>query len=199
MVAVTERERARSVARLRAVELAAADLPGAEPWRGEVLRRGAALQAALRGGDEEKALTAAMALVGVGEGSTPAGDDYLVGVVHALRWLGARSPHPGADELPPYLGARDGRGAVPAAALLVALASLGQGRTTAASAAWLAASARGDASRPWAALLAALDGGEETVAVAAAAAAVRACGHTSGAFSLRGFVDVLAGFASGHY
>ena len=60
------------------------ELPGAEPWRGEVLRRAAAFQVALQSCDEDGAIAMAEALAGLGEGSTPAGDDYLVGVLHAL-------------------------------------------------------------------------------------------------------------------
>ena len=143
------------------------ELPGGEPFRSAVVLRSAALQVALRRGDEGSAVAAASALAGLGEGSTPAGDDYLVGVVHALRAAGA------------------------SASLVAALGGVGDGRTTALSASWLAAAARGEASPVWGALLAALAGSDEA-AVAAAAAAVRATGHTSGAYSLRGFVETLA-------
>jgi cytochrome c biogenesis protein CcdA len=152
---------------LAAVAAAVADLPGGEPWRGEVLRRGTALQAALRDGDEVCAVAAATALAGLGEGSTPAGDDYLVGVLHALRWSCAGSPD-----------------------LIATLAAACEGRTTARSAEWLAAAARGEASPVWRAMLAALADGDEA-AVGTAARAVRSTGHTSGAFSLRGFLDTV--------
>ncbi len=145
-------------------------MPGAEPWRREVLRRAEDFQRALRFGDLERALAAGAELVGLGEGSTPAGDDYLVGVLHALAVGGEERR-------------RD--------SLLTALAGIGEGRTTTASAAWLAAAARGDASPVWRALLDAVDGGDEG-RVRAAARAVRATGHTSGAFSLRGFLDTVA-------
>jgi hypothetical protein len=150
-----------------AIERELGEPPGEEPWRGEVLRRAAALQEALRRGEDGVARVAAAALVGLGEGSTPAGDDYLVGVQHALR-----------------VGRQD--------ALAADLGHAGHGRTTAASAAWLAAAGRGDASPVWGALLGALAAGDEA-AVRAAARAVRGTGHTSGAFSLRGFLDTLAG------
>ena len=145
-------------------------MPGAEPWRREVLRRAADFQRALRCGDLERTLATGARLVGLGEGSTPAGDDYLVGVLHALAVGGEERR-------------RD--------SLLAALAGLGEGRTTTASAAWLAAAARGEASPVWRALLDALDVGDEPC-VRAAARAVRAAGHTSGAFSLRGFLDTVA-------
>jgi uncharacterized protein DUF2877 len=150
------------------------DLPGAEPWRGEVLRRAAELQRALRGGDDGRALAAATSLVGLGEGSTPAGDDYLIGALHALALDGGA------------VGANDH-----VAALREVLPAVAMTRTTSPSAAWLAAAARGESSTVWSALLQALAAGDEK-AVAAAARTVRATGHTSGAFSLRGFLDTVA-------
>jgi len=145
------------------------ELPGAEPWRGEVLRRAAVFQAALRDGDgAAPALSAARALAGLGEGSTPAGDDYLVGVLHAIRFGGG--------------GAR--------ADFASLLASEAAARTSTASAGWLLEAGRGAASPRWQALLDALEGADES-AVDATARAVRASGHTSGAFSLRGFLDTL--------
>jgi hypothetical protein len=162
------------------------ELPGDEPWRGEVLRRASRLQAALReraqGGlgapSEREAVDAAAALVGLGEGSTPAGDDYLVGVSHALRFVLTDAAH----------AARVPHGDT----LLRALGALGQGRTTRVSAAWLAAAARGEASAVWRDLLAALAAGHAD-RVARAGRAVRETGHTSGANSLRGFLDTLLG------
>src|ERR1044072_1873037 len=60
------------------------ELPGAEPWRSEVLRRAATFQRALRDGAVAAVIAAAASLAGLGEVSTPAGDDYLVGALHAL-------------------------------------------------------------------------------------------------------------------
>lgn len=146
------------------------ELPGAEPWRGEVLRRAEEFRHARRRGDDDGGLAAAVKLVGLGEGSTPAGDDYLVGLLHALA-LGGEGQ------------AED--------SLLATIAEAGNGRTTTASAAWLAAAARGEASPVWRTLLDAVAAGDEA-AVRLAARAVRATGHTSGAFSLRGFLDALS-------
>lgn len=154
------------------------ELPGEKPWRDEVLRRAWRLQAALRQRDRPAVFEAAAALVGLGEGSTPAGDDYLVGVLHALRCStddALRARGPDHDD-----------------SLVVALGAFGHGRTTKASAAWLEAAARGDASPVWRELLSALAAADGE-RVARAAGAVRATGHTSGAYSLRGFVDTLAG------
>ena len=146
------------------------ELPGAEPWRGAVVRRAAVFQYALRIGDVDAILLASMELVGLGEGSTPAGDDYLVGALHAVS-----------------LGGGAGR----EDSLLASLAGIGDGRTATASAAWLTAAARGEASPVWRALLDAWAAGEEH-AVRICARAVRGTGHTSGAFSLRGFLDTLS-------
>ena len=169
--AAAEPCRARISPRLMAVlteELG--ELPGAEPWRGVVLRRATVFQGALRIGDVDAILTASIQLVGLGEGSTPAGDDYLVGVLLALSQ--------GDND-----GCRD--------SLLASLAGIGDGRTTSASAAWLSAAARGEASPVWRALLDAWTAGEEH-AVRICVRAVRGTGHTSGAFSLRGFLDTLS-------
>ncbi|HET9765598.1 MAG TPA: DUF2877 domain-containing protein [Thermoanaerobaculia bacterium] len=147
------------------------ELPGDEPWRGEVVRRAAVFQEVLWSGSVDAVLAAAAKLVGLGEGSTPAGDDYLVGVLHALAF--------------------NGRGRAERS-LLPALGEVGEGRTTTASASWLAAAARGEASPVWRTLLDTLAAGHD-VAARRAAGAVRATGHTSGAFSLRGFLDTVIG------
>ena len=144
------------------------ELPGSEPWRGAVLSEARVLQQALRDGDERRAIAAAAALGGLGEGSTPAGDDYLIGVVHAL------------------LSSGDGDSSRLAASLAAAAAP----RTTARSGEWLVAASCGEASPRWASLLAALPAGD-VEATRRAAADVRRSGHTSGAFSLRGFLDTI--------
>ena len=144
-----------------------ADLPGSEPWRGAVLARGGALAAALAAADRHAARAAAASVVGLGEGSTPAGDDFLMGARHAL-W---------AADLP-------GRRWAPR------LVSAAAARTTGASAAWHAAAARGEVGERWAELLGALAACDRDAALAASAR-VRSLGHTSGAFSLRGFREAL--------
>jgi hypothetical protein len=149
---------------LPGVAAAAGALPGDEPWRSAVLLRGSELCRALRTEERSSALAAAASLAGLGEGSTPAGDDYLMGVLHAA-WatdLAARTWAP-------------------------ALAAAAAPRTTTASAVWLAAAARGQVAPAWGELLAALAGGDSARLVTAVAA-VRARGHTSGAYSLRGFL-----------
>lgn len=154
------------------------ELPGAEPWRGEILRRAAELRHALRSGGCDAVFVAAGGLIGLGEGSTPAGDDYLIGVLHALRFAEAN------DDV------RDSSTSDRRSSLAAVVNDLGPARTTVASAAWLAAAARGEASPVWRALLDALGNGDET-AVRAAGRAVRTTGHTSGAYSLRGFLETF--------
>jgi hypothetical protein len=156
------------VALLPLLEENVAALPGSEPWRGAVLKRGEALAEALRRGDRALAVSAAAALAGLGEGSTPAGDDYAMGALHAL-W---------ATDLPARRWA-------------AALAAAAAPRTTIGSAAWLRAAADGAVGERWRELLGALACGE-TRAVRAATRRVRALGHTSGAFSLRGFHAVAS-------
>jgi hypothetical protein len=159
--------RERWLALLPLVAEVAGALPGENP-KGAVLTRGRELVAALDEPSPAAARSAAARLAGLGEGSTPAGDDYLMGVLHAL-W---------AADLPARAWAGD----------LVAACA---GRTTAASAAWLEAAARGKAGQRWVDLLAALAAGDPE-ATRDAARAVRSLGHTSGAFSLRGFLDAAA-------
>ena len=159
-------------------EIAAAlgELPGEEPWRGAVLARATALQRALRAGDESAIVVAAAALGGLGEGSTPAGDDYLVGVTHGLWWMSRVAPG-GRGQAPPLHPER--------------VAEAAAVRTTSLSARWLREAGRGEASPRWRALLAALVA-DDVEGVRAAAREVRRSGHTSGAFSLRGFLDTVA-------
>jgi hypothetical protein len=152
-------------ARLPAIAAALGELPGDERWRTAVVARGRALAVALASGDRARSERAAMELAGLGEGSTPAGDDYLMGSLHAA-W---------AADLP----ARRWASAVVAAAAP---------RTTTLSAGWLEAAARGAVGAAWRVLLAALPAGDEA-SVRAATLTVRALGHTSGAYSLRGFLD----------
>jgi hypothetical protein len=133
-----------------------------------VLARGRALVTALASGSQGAASEAAASLAGLGEGSTPAGDDYLMGVLHAL-WA--------ADP--------------PARAWAGGLAVVCAGRTTVASARWLAAAAHGSTGAAWGLLLGALSAGDRE-SLRAAVLRVRQLGHTSGAFSLRGFLDTLA-------
>jgi len=129
----------------------------------------AALRAALQDDDRQRLVAAAAALAGRGPGLTPAGDDFLVGVMWGLRF------RPG-----------DGDVDILCAAIVEAAAP----RTTPLSAALLRAAGAGLADSRWHALFDALDRG---VDIATALDAVLAQGATSGADAWAGFqlVDTL--------
>jgi hypothetical protein len=134
----------------------------------DVARPGAeALAGGLAAGDDVRVARGARSLAGLGGGLTPAGDDFIVGVLLAA-WAGLYGP--GAE--------RRGAAAAEAAAP----------RTTTLSAAYLRAAARGECLAPWHDLFAAQRLGE--AATRAAVAALVAIGHTSGADALAGFVAV---------
>jgi hypothetical protein len=115
-------------------------------------------------------------LVGLGEGGTPAGDDFLVGFAAALH-ASARG---------------DGRRRGFAEAFFGHLRSLGD-RTNAVSRIYLEAAAAGEVSEKLTSLAVRIARGEGTASVKAAAAAAIAVGHTSGA---DGTLGLLAGIAS---
>jgi hypothetical protein len=146
--------------------LSAAPRP-AEPLAAGVLAEaGRAAQALAEGwaGDRGRLQAAAARLAGLGQGLTPAGDDWLVG---AMLW--AWLAHPDPDR----------------ACALVAEAAAP--RTTALSAAYLRAAAAGQCSAAWHRLLPALCGGAQA-GLEEAAQGVLAAGHTSGADALAGFL-----------
>ena len=111
---------------------------------------------------------AARDLAGLGEGSTPAGDDYLVGVMYALRAL-----------LP----------AGQAGPLCAAIAEAATPMTTRLSGAWLQRASGGEAIPTWSFFLSSLAQGNHN-ATLAATERVLALGHTSGRAALAGFLDV---------
>jgi hypothetical protein len=117
-------------------------------------------------GDPARLRTGAERLAGLGSGLTPAGDDFLAGLM-----LGAWLAHP---QPVPFCRA-----------MLEAAAP----RTTTLSAAMLRATARGECSAAWQALLAALAGRDHDLA--AEVGRVLAYGHTSGADTLAGFLWTL--------
>ncbi len=112
---------------------------------------------------------AAHALAGLGPGLTPAGDDFLVGFMHAA-W--ACQPQN-------------------ALSLCEPLAARATPRTHALSRAWLTAAARGEAGEVWHTFLKTLTQADK-VAVLAAARHILPTGHTSGADALAGFLHGLA-------
>jgi hypothetical protein len=112
---------------------------------------------------------AAADLAGLGSGLTPAGDDFLMGVMLAL-WSGA-----------------DPARTRPACQALLSAAGP---RTHRISRAWLRAAADGEAAEPWHALAQAMLG-SRAAAVRRAADRILRQGHTSGADALTGYI-VLA-------
>jgi hypothetical protein len=121
----------------------------------------------LGGQRRESLLEGTKLLAGLGPGGTPAGDDFLVGVMAAIWLLGDEAQAP-------------------------AIADTAAPRTSALSAAFLRAAGRGELIAPWHALLEALCAGD-VVEVEKAAMQVESFGASSGADALDGFV--LAGRA----
>jgi hypothetical protein len=148
------------------------------------------LQQGLQNADWTACREAALALAGLGRGTTPAGDDFLIGVMHAL-WAGL--PESEAK----WISHR--------------LAQVSAPRTNQLSAAWLRAAADGEATWPWHRLIATLsnttprnpsarlaDRDQEFAAKTPLSAALDllAIGHTSGADALAGFLRTLQTFSS---
>jgi hypothetical protein len=121
--------------------------------------------AGLGEGKRDALVEGARLLAGLGPGGTPAGDDFLVGVMAAIWLLGDKS-----------------------AAL--AIAETAAPRTSALSAAFLRAAGRGEFIALWHGLLEALAAGDPAQ-VETAAMAVESFGASSGADALDGFI--LAG------
>lgn len=116
-------------------------------------------------GDLGIAQAGAALLAGLGGGLTPAGDDWLCGLM--LRaWLAHPSPQ----------------------AFCLSLAEVAAPRTTVLSAAFLRAAAAGQCSAPWHSMLAALSAGDEQ-AWQSALCSILAHGATSGADTLAGFLE----------
>lgn len=147
-------------------------LPGAtDPLAAAVLDGSDALTRAASAGDLDAATAVAADLCGLGEGSTPSGDDVVAGAVAAGTLLATAT----TDADGPAAGwwAELGRRA----------AAHAVGRTTTLAAALLAHAARGEVADPVAALLRALVGDGE---VAAATDRLLGVGHRSGGDLARG-------------
>lgn len=121
-----------------------------------------ALLAAIASGDLARAGEAAAKLAGLGSGLTPAGDDFLIGVI-AWLWLNLQSP------------------------ISNTIAKAASNKTTTLSSALLRAAGRGEFAIAWHNLLDALAGGNPAQIERAAQQAL-AYGHTSGADALTGLV-----------
>ena len=126
----------------------------------------------LRHGNDDAVARSAEELAGLGPGLTPAGDDVLVGALHALSLLGGRW----IDMRPMLASVRE--------------------RTTSLSGAWIEAAARGEAAEPWHTLVAAMNGDDQS-AVTAAGEGVLAMGASSGRWALAGFVATIGALTEG--
>lgn len=141
-------------------------LAGADLWAPALRERCAVLGRALAAADAAGAAAAAQRLIGLGPGSTPAGDDLLAGCTATLLLFATWGL------LPPVLR--------PVGEALAAACRGAAGQTTAIASAELAAAATGALVEPAGALIAALAAGD-TAAAAGATAALLRLGHTSGA------------------
>lgn len=141
-----------------------------DPLDGAVTAATPALVAALAASDVPGTKLAVRALAGLGPGSTPAGDDVLVGAL-----LGLSAARAGAS---------------PAPCLGAAVARAAAGRTTADSWAWIAAAARGAALAPWHQLVTALAAGDAT-SCRLALERIRALGATSGRHAAAAFLATV--------
>jgi hypothetical protein len=115
-------------------------------------------------GDVERLQASATGLAGLGGGLTPAGDDFLTGL---MLWAWLAHPDPGS--------------------FCYTVAQIATPRTTTLASAFLRTAARGECSAPWHTLLAALYEGTEAQ-ITAAVKEILVQGATSGADSLSGFL-----------
>ena len=122
------------------------------------------LLAALQANDRAGCTAAVAALAGLGQGLTPAGDDFLMGIIYGL-WA-----------------------ARPESPLIAAIVQAAIPRTTRLSAAWLAAAGRGEASQPWHVFVQALI---TNAPLEPAARTILNIGHSSGREALTGFTTLL--------
>jgi len=134
------------------------------------------LSAGLRQLDPVLCRSGAGLLAGLGSGFTPAGDDFLVGVIYAL-----------------YAVARRGS----AQHLGTIIAEEARPKTTRLSSAWLSAASRGEATEAWHSLVAAL-AMNDSHSLPIPTILIKQTGHSSGVAALAGFVNgfkVLLGTA----
>jgi hypothetical protein len=127
------------------------------------------LSAALPGGDIAAGLAAARGLAGLGNGLTPAGDDYILGAVYAARII-----HP-SDV---------------ANALAKQVTNTAAPLTTSLSAAWLRAAGRGEVGILWHQFFEALISADGAL-IQESIDNLLAVGHSSGADALAGYFGTL--------
>lgn len=131
-----------------------------------------ALQVGIRDENYAEVTRGVMALAGLGPGLTPAGDDFLVGVLAALHATAQVAP---GKEQPP---------------LPQLIATTAAAQTTRLSATWLQHAGAGHFSQRWHALILALNSGK-TEQIRQAVAQIKATGATSGGDGLFGFISAL--------
>lgn len=119
--------------------------------------------------DESLCRTGAAQLAGLGTGLTPAGDDFLIGVLYGL-WAS--------------------RPAVEVVCIAKVIVETAAARTTRLSAAWLQAAGAGEAGEAWHRLWQAVIASDEQQTLAASRLILRS-GETSGADTLAGLVAIL--------
>lgn len=132
------------------------------------------LWAAVAAADTQRCEAAASQLAGLGPGSTPSGDDLLLGAIYAS-WL----IHPAPQ----------------ARAIAAAIVAVAAPRTTSLSAAWLLAAGRGECGAAWHQLLHTL-AGADAAALRAAAARILQTGASSGLEALAAFLAVFRAHAA---
>jgi len=130
------------------------------------------MNGALQSLESSKLKQAARILAGLGPGLTPAGDDFLAGIMHAL-WA--------------LLPAEQAR------SVSTLMADVAIPRTASISANWLGAAARGEAGESWHDLFDAMLANQREQ-VEAAILHILPTGHTSGADTLAGFLQTLEVF-----
>ena len=133
------------------------------------------LQEGLKTNDLDACRESARSLAGLGVGLTPAGDDFLLGVMYGLRLKQFQRK-----------GAETQR-------IVEILADEAVPRTTTLSGAWLEAARRGEAGQPWHKLVEAMmvTSTGSVTAVSQAIDRILTTGHTSGADALTGFITTL--------
>lgn len=122
--------------------------------------------------DIASCIHAAQKLAGLGQGLTPAGDDFLMGAVYAA-WI--IHPHEVAE------------------CIVTEIAKVAIPLTTSLSAAWLRAAAKGEAGILWHQLFVALIAGNET-AIDLHTSKILSIGATSGADALAGFITTFTAY-----
>jgi len=117
-------------------------------------------------------LSAARQLAGLGQGLTPAGDDFMIGAIYAA-WI----------ICPPEVAGKFGEEIAKTAAPM----------TTSLSAAWLKSAGRGEAGEVWHHLFGALVLGDK-LRIQKSINSILAVGETSGADALAGFIGVCSAY-----